>query len=503
MNENIEHSTTQKSSVGKDALYLTCSRILTAVIGVITSMLLARFRTLSEYGTFSQIIMVTDLVTSILLLGLPNSINYFLAKADTQKDRQDFMSVYTTLSTILTIVISVCLYLAMPLIIDHFSNPLIRNFAYVFAVYPWSSMFINSISSVCIVYGKSNRLIFFNFANALIVLGVLLIAKICDLSFQQYMLMYMAVLVLFAIAAIIWSHKLTGGIRIKLDFNLVRDIFVFSIPLGLASASGTLSHELGKLVIGRFFSVDEYAIFANASRELPVTLVATTLTAVLLPQLVRMIKKRNHSDAIRLWGNAIEISLCFMCLVVGGFIVFAPDILSLFYSEKYVTDGGVMVFRICSIILLLRATYWGIILNATGNTKFIFYSSLISLLFNLVLNVASIYLLGFIGPAISSLIVSIILSFVQLKFTTIVTKIPFKQILPWRNISRLIIMSVGFCIVFSVIKYLLLPAFDRASSILISIGLGIVWAAFFVLVNFKFVKRSWKLLNAHKYNTEH
>jgi len=500
MDENINHTTTQNSSVGKDALFLTCSRILTAVIGVITSMLLARFRTLGEYGTFSQIIMVTDLVTSILLLGLPNSINYFLAKADTQKDRQDFMSVYTTLSTILTIVIGVCLYLAMPLIIDHFSNPLIRNFAYVFAVYPWSSLFINSISSVCIVYGKSNRLIFFNLANALVVLGVLLIAEICDLSFQQYMLMYMAALALFAIAAIIWSHKLTGGIRLKLDFSLIREIFVFSIPLGLASASGTLSHELGKLVIGRFFSVDEYAIFANASRELPVTLVATTLTAVLLPQLVRMTKKGNHYDAVRLWSNAIEISLCFMCLIAGGFIVFAPDIISLFYSEKYVTDGGIMVFRIYSIILLLRATYWGIILNATGNTKFVFYSSLISLLLNLVINLVSIYLLGFIGPAISSLIVSITLLFVQLKFTTKVTQIPFKQIFPWGKYCRLIEISVGFCIVFGTIKYILLPDFNRSTSILISIGLGIIWAAFFALVNLKYVKRNWKQLNAHKYD---
>lgn len=495
-----EISSTKKTSVGRDAAYLTGSRVLTSIIGVVTSMLLARFRTLGEYGTYSQIIMVTDLVTSILLLGLPNSINYFLAKAETPKERQDFLSVYSTLSTILTIVIGICLYLAMPLIIAHFNNPFIRDFAYVFAVYPWSSLFINSISSVCIVYGKSNKLIYFNLANALTILGILLIAKVADMSFHEYMLMYMGCLLLFAIAAIVWSHKLTGGIRIKLDFGMIKDIFIFSIPLGLASASGTISHELGKLVIGRFFSVDDYAIFANASRELPVTLVATTLSAVLLPQMVRMIKKGNHTEAVGLWGNAIEISLCFMCLIAGGFIVFAPDILSLFYSEKYVTEGGIMVFRVYSIILLFRATYWGIILNATGNTKFVFYSSLLSLLLNFVVNIASIYLLGFIGPAISSLIVTITLCFIQLKFTTKVSNIPFSRIFPWRNIIRLILISVGFCIVFGAIKNILLPDFDRMTSIFISIGLGIVWAVFYALVNLKFVKRSWKLLNAHKYD---
>ena len=463
-------------------------------------MLLARFRSLEEYGTYSQIIMVTDLTCSILLLGLPNSINYFLAKADTAEQRRNFLSVYSTLSTILTVVIGICLYFAMPVIINHFSNPFIRDFAYVFAVYPWTSLFINSISSIGIVYGKANRLIVFNLANALVVLAALLIAKAADLSFHQYMLMYMAVLILFACISIAWSHKLSGGIKIKLDFGLIKDIFIFSIPLGLASASGSLSHELGKLVIGRFFSVDDYAIFANASRELPVTMVATTLTAVLLPQLVRMLKTGNNTEAVGLWGHSIEISLCFMCLVAGGFIVFAPDILSLFYSEKYVTDGGVTVFRIYSIILLMRTTYWGMILNATGNTKFVFYSSLLSLLLNFIVNIASTYLLGFIGPAISSLIVSITLSFVQLKFTSKVINTPLSQIFPWRSIARLLIISVGFCAVFGTIKYELIPDMSRTSSIVVSIGLGIVWTIFYSLINIRFIKNSWQRLNAHKYD---
>ena len=496
-----EITSSNKTSIGREAVYLTGSRVLTSIIGVVTSMLLARFRTLSEYGTYSQIIMVTELVSSILLLGLPNSINYFLAKGETPKDRQDFLSVYSTLSTILTIVIGICLYLAMPLIISHFNNPFIRDFAYVFVVYPWSSLFINSLSSVCIVYGKSNKLIYFNLANALIVLVILLIAKIAGMSFHQYMLMYIGCLFFFAIVALIWSHNLSGGISIKLEFGLIKDIFIFSIPLGLASATGSISLELGKLVIGRFFSVDEYAIFANASRELPVTIIATTLTAVLLPQIVRLTKKGDHSKAVSLWGNAIEISMCFMCLFVGALIVFAPDVLSLFYSEKYVTEGGVIVFRIYSIILLFRVTYWGMILNATGNTKFVFYSSLLSLLLNFVANIASIYLLGFIGPAISSLIVSITLCYVQLKFTTKVTDIPFRDIFPWKNIMKLILTSVGFCVVFGVLKQLILPDFDRLTSIYISIGLGIVWTLVYALLNLKFVKRSWRLLNAYKYDS--
>ena len=184
-------NTSKKASLGKDAVVLTGSKIMVALIGVVTSMLLARFRTLNEYGTYSQIIMITDLVSTILLLGLPNSINYFLAKADDEKERQHFLSVYLTLSTILTIIIALCLYFAMPLIIEYFDNTLITTFAYVFAIYPWSTLIINSLSNTCIVYGKANKLIVFNIVHAVATLLVLLISRILKLNFQWYMILYM------------------------------------------------------------------------------------------------------------------------------------------------------------------------------------------------------------------------------------------------------------------------------------------------------------------------
>ena len=77
-----------KTSVGKNAVILTGSKIFVSMLGIITAMLLARFRTLEEYGTYSQIIMIR-LVSSILLLGLPNSINYFLSKEKKKQQKED------------------------------------------------------------------------------------------------------------------------------------------------------------------------------------------------------------------------------------------------------------------------------------------------------------------------------------------------------------------------------------------------------------------------------
>ena len=63
-------------SLGSDALQLTMSKMVVLLISMVTGMLLSRFRSFEEYGTYSQIIMVITLATTIVMMGLPNSLNY-------------------------------------------------------------------------------------------------------------------------------------------------------------------------------------------------------------------------------------------------------------------------------------------------------------------------------------------------------------------------------------------------------------------------------------------
>ena len=61
-------------------------------ISMATTTLLVRFRTLEEYGTYSQLLLVKNLITTIFIMGLPNSINYFLARAETEEEKRKYLS---------------------------------------------------------------------------------------------------------------------------------------------------------------------------------------------------------------------------------------------------------------------------------------------------------------------------------------------------------------------------------------------------------------------------
>ena len=129
---------------------------------------------------------------------------------------------------------------------------------------------------------------------------------------------------------------------------------------------------------------------------------------------------------MELWGYSITLSYIFISLVSFGVFTYATDVMTLLYSSKYISGSN--VFRIYTLVLLLRVTYFGMILNSKGKTKFIFYSSLLSLILNLVLNYIFYKLFGFIEPAIATLLSIAIVQFAQLIATSKIVNITIKYL---------------------------------------------------------------------------
>lgn len=482
-------------SLGKDALKLTTSKALVLVISMISGMLLSRFRTIQEYGTYSQLLMVINLITTIIMMGLPNSLNYFLANKDTNEERAEFLSVYYSLSTILSLLVGTVLIIITPILVSVFDNPMINSFIYFLAFFPWTKIICASIENILVIYKKTNYIIVYRILNSISLLGIIILVQIMEWTFEAYMGLYLGIEILFAVSVYVTVKKLAPLFRFQIDLSTIRTIVAFSIPIGLASMIGTLNVELDKFVIGTFAGTEELAIYTNASREMPVTIIATSITAVLLPQMARMIKRGSNDEAIELWGNATTISYAIISFLSFALVVFAPEVISFLYSEKYLP--GVWVFRIYSIGLLLRCTYYGMILNATGKTKFILYSSLGSLATNLVLNFVLYFKLGSIGPAIATLIALCVIQGIQLLATCKVMNKKFKEIFPWMNLFKLTSLNLVIAIIFWIIKkYLMLE--ETLGNIGEAIVLGVIWSLVTCLLLKLIVEKDWRKVNSEK-----
>jgi O-antigen/teichoic acid export membrane protein len=481
-----------KTKLGNDAIILTFSKLIVVSISMITAMLLSRFRTLEEYGVYSQILMVINLAASIFMLGLPSSINYFLSRAENDSNKRKFLSVFYSISTLLSIITGIVLISSVPFIVRYFNNPLIKNFIYVLAIFPWAKIIISSIENILVVYHRTRLLMFFRVINSLFLLGIIVIIEFLNLGFREYMILFVFIEIIFAMIVYIIVIKISGGISVSFDSILLKKILRFSLPIGLASMVSIISIELDKLVISRFFSLEELAIYTNASREIPITVISSSITVVLMPRLVKLLKNEEFYKSIRLWGKSVELTYIIICFFSFGLIAFAPDVIALLYSSKYLP--GVGVFRIYSFVLLLRVTYFGIILNSLGKTRFILYSSILSLVLNILLNYSFYLMFGFTGPALATFTSMLLVLMLQLLTTSKVVNISFSKIFPWKKILYITFINVIMIGALFILKNnLQLDAI--VGSVLESIFIGIIGFGVYLIFMYKTIRNNWIFLN--------
>ena len=492
-------SSKKNLSSSGDVAILSASLVVTYGIQLVTAMLLSRYRTLGEYGTYSQMLMVVNLVTMLLMMGLPTSINYFLARAETKAERNRFVSAYYIFNTVLGFVVGALLVAAVPLIERYFGNGEISKYAYFLALYPWTMIITGSVDNLLIVQKQSRLLVTYRILHSLAIVGCVLIVQWCALGFSAYVFWFLTIELVSSAVVILFAVRLDGMIRVRADWSLIKDILVFSIPLGLSVAITTLNSELDKFVIGHFVSTDQYAIYANAAKELPFNFIATSIAAVFLPIITRKIKHDQMREAVDLWKETITLSFLITAFFSFGLATFSKDAIVFLYSEKYAP--GATVFAIYSLVLLFRTTYFGTILQCTNNTKYILRSSILSLALNVVLNVALYYAIGFIGPAIATILAVAINAMYLLVITRRITKIPLKALFPWKSVASITLVNLAFSALFFALKRVI-PLEQLVGESWEGILLAGVWALLYFGIFFRFIKGKLQTIKQYEEPSE-
>ena len=484
-----------KKSLGRSFLSLASSKIIAYGLVLVNGMLLSRFRSLQEYGTYSQIILVINVATSVLMLGLPNSLNYYLARMDTPEEKNRFVSFYYTINTVLSIVVGLILVLITPLLEAYFKNPMLRSFLYFIAVYPWTKIIMSSVENLLVVFHKAKLLIFYRVANSGMLLFVILLVKWMGWTFRHYLTLLLIVEAVFSVIVYVFATANAGKLRVYFDRDLLVRVLKFSLPLGLSTAMGTLRMETDKLFIGFVLDTEKLALYTNAAKELPVTMIAASFTAVLLPHIARLQKNGKTGEAVGLWHDVTELSFIINTVISGCLFVFADEAVLFLYSSKY--SEASMVFAIYSLTYILRSTYFGMILNTGGHTRLILRSSLISLGSNIVLNVGLYYTVGFVGPAIATVLSTLIGALYLLYHTAKITGMKYREIYPWKKCAQILVVNMILGVIFGFIRGMI-PLSNEFARIAVAIALSCVWAGISVVIFRKTIREKLKTLNQNE-----
>lgn len=477
------------NNIGKNTLWLTGTKFMNLGFTFLTTIILSNYRSLIEFGTYSQLVSISTLASSIIILGLPTSINYFLSLSKIKDERKKILSNFYTLSLILSTFIGILLFLLSNFVSDYFNNNLIRLYSFFLLIYPCSLIIGSSIDNVMIYYGKMKTLLFYRVVNSLVIFLISIFASIYTINFLTYIFILSIIMILFISFELLLVFLNSDKFRFEFDFFIIKKLMSYSIPIGIGSIFGIIAISIDKLMIGRMYSAEDFAIYTNAARQLPLNVVVVSLNAILIPHIVKRLSKGDIRTSIDLWKNATLISFAFLSFFAMILFVFAPDVISILFSDKYLP--GVTIFRINSVSILVQTANYSLILNALGKTKYYLYFSFLTMILNIVFNIIFNIYLGLNGFILATLLTTTVTALIQLKVTSSVIRVSIRQMFPWIGLFWILFLVIFLGLVLFILKLINLTG---NSFLNFAILLAISSSLYFLII-IKPVSKWWKNLN--------
>jgi O-antigen/teichoic acid export membrane protein len=192
----------------------------------------------------------------------------------------------------------------------------------------------------------------------------------------------------YALVGFVWILTQTTFVRQLRLKELFLDIWPTSWPLILYAVSAGLARSFDAWLVARHFDESAFAIFRYGAREFPLVMAfAAGLSTLMIPKL----KKDEALEELKVRSTRL-MHICYP--VVAVMMLLSPLLFSFFFGAPY--KESAMIFNIYLLLTLTQLTFPQSIVTARGDTKLLWYISLMELAVNVV---ASLILFRYFGLA--------------------------------------------------------------------------------------------------------
>ena len=202
----------------------------------------------------------------------------------------------------------------------------------------------------------------------------------------------------------------------------------------------SLNRDIDKYVISFFTDTETLGIYSNAARLLPFDMITASFITVLAPIITRQVKADDNRKTIDTLKIFIRVCYFATWIFVVGAIVNARELMLFLYDEEYLS--GLSVFVLYLFVDLIRLMGTTQVIVAKGKTSFLMILSTVTLGVNFILSICAFKMFGIIGPAIITLIATIVYTVVILNFSATILQGAFSQLF---DLKELLLFSAELC----------------------------------------------------------
>lgn len=435
-----------KGNSGNSVL-LAMVKAFTTVSGILSTMIMSHALSLELYGTFSQTNLIVTTVTNLTALGLVDAVNYFYNRSNDEKVQREYINTIMGFQTITGIIAGILIIALSNNLMVYFNNPMLSSFFWLIAFRPLFANLNVSLQYLQVSIGRAKSVAIRNAGFATLRLVVYTIAawmlKDIRVVLIAFLTFEVIITVLFG-----WTFAKEKFMLkpYQIDWSKTREILSYSIPMGIYVLTNSFCRDIDKMLIGGWYSTDQYAIYANCATLLPFDIISASFLTVLIPILTRYFGEKDYIHGRILFKNYLKIGYYTAFTFTIASIILSKEMVLFLYGEKYLS--GQIVFVLYTVVDMVKFANMSIVLSASGKTKTLMTCSLVSLAANVGCNVLFYHIFGFIGPAIATVFVTVMLTAVLAEMSAKSLETSVWKLIDWKDFFKFVIeltITGGVC----------------------------------------------------------
>ncbi len=378
-----------KQEVISGVFFTAIAKYANLIISLGVTAVLARLLSPEQFGVIAVAMVI------IAFLNLIADIGLFPAVIQYKNLTKDELGNLFSISCYLGLLLALILVLIAPLIADYYEQHLLRNIIRLLAI----GLFFTASSVVPNALFYRERMFKFIAIRSFIIQIILGAISIMAAFYGAGIYALLINPILYSILLFIVSYvHFPLPFKLKISLKTIQPILRYSTFQFLFNIVNYFSKNSDTLLIGRYLGINILGYYDKAYQlmSLPLQNITQVITPVIHP--VLSLKKEDKTQLIAATEQLIAV-LALIGFPLATFLYFAAeDLIYLFFGAQWGT--AVPVFKILSLTvgiqLILSSS--GSIFQTTGDTKYMFFSGLLSAL----LNVCGILLGIFYFKAISA-----------------------------------------------------------------------------------------------------
>ena len=393
-----------------------------------------------DFGIWKRLMFITNLTIPILSFGIAEGYKYYLAKEG--KKQQMFANTFS-FYTIITV-----LFFGIVLIAN-----ILGYFDWVDLKEYYLLSFLLPIAYFVFVINKTLRYAYINDDKIALHSKITLIGfaftgialLLSYLYFKELALHYLYIgISLYILIYLVPIYTLIKKGKFIITNKWINKEYFIKVlkqglPLYLAVFIGTLTLNTGMLIVNTFEDIETFAIFSVGALEIPVfAMLSAAFSQKIYPELVRLVSNGEKEKAKKIWmKTTMQISYITYPLIII-LMFFAKDIIYMIYSPKY--EESVFLFKTYLLIGIFRNNYYGALITASGQTKYITMYALIMLIANAIISIILYYFFGISGVVFGTLIATTIVAFLQLSHERLIKEYCEEFLLDYKVLFMIIMI---------------------------------------------------------------